>query len=80
MNKLLAAAALGAMVLSSTAAQAATRPEQTRLAQPVEPASALADEDDEGDEGFAWEVAVLALGGILAILAFAGSSHGNSPR
>lgn len=77
MKKLLTAATAAAMVFSSTVAAAATRPEATRLSQPVAQANDLANDEEKG---FPIELVLIALGGIAAILAFAGTHHGNSPR
>jgi hypothetical protein len=79
MQKLLTAASAIAMVFSATAAQAATRPETTRLAPPVAQANSLANEDGEFAE-VPFELIALGLGGLLAVLLFAASGNGNSPR
>lgn len=77
MKKLLTAATAAAMVFSATAAQAATRPEATRLAPPVSQANDLANEDD--DE-IPLGLILAGLGGLIAVLIFAASHNGNSPR
>lgn len=75
MKKLLTVATASAMVFSATAAQAATRPEPTRLSQPVIDANANA-----GEEEVPLELILLGLGGLIAVLLFAASGNGNSPR
>jgi hypothetical protein len=76
MKKLLTVATATAMVFSSTVAAAATRPEPTRLSQPVDQVNGVDGEDDE----FPVELVLLLLGGLLGVLAFAASGNGNSPR
>lgn len=80
MKKLVTAATAVAMVFSATAAQAATRPEATRLSQPVTSAAGNAN-PDAGEEGaIPFELIVVGLGGLIAVLIFAASGNVNSPR
>lgn len=81
MRRLATILAAAALVVGNTAAQAATRPETTRLSQPVAAANANANVDSVADEeGVALELILLGLGGLIGVLLFAASSNGNSPR
>lgn len=80
MKKILTAATAAAMLLSATAASAATRPEVTRLSAPVAGASNLANDDDEEGGDIPVGAIVLGVGGLLALIFFMGTHHGNSPR
>lgn len=81
MRRLATILAAAALVAGNTAAQAATRPETTRLSQPVAAANANANVDSVADEeGVALELILLGLGGLIGVLLFAASSNGNSPR
>lgn len=79
MKSLLPIAGAAAMIVSSTAAHAATRPEPTRLSPPVADANAIANPEDDRRE-VPFELILLGLGGLLGVLLFAASGNGNSPR
>lgn len=83
MRRLATILAAAALVAGNTAAQAATRPETTRLSQPVAAANANANANVDSvadEEGVALELILLGLGGLIGVLLFAASSNGNSPR
>lgn len=75
MRRNLMVLATASMVIGSTAAHAATRPELTRLSPPTASANANASEEE-----VPLALILLGLGGLLGVLLFAASSNGNSPR
>lgn len=77
MRRNLMALATASMVIGSTAAHAATRPELTRLSPPTASANANA---NASEEEVPLALILLGLGGLLGVLLFAASSNGNSPR
>ncbi|MHA6332152.1 hypothetical protein ACXYL9_00595 [Qipengyuania sp. CAU 1752] len=74
MKKSLMVFAAASMALSSTVANAATRPQPTEFNQPIADESQLGDEDDLG--------VLLLLGGaaLIGIILALASGNGNSPR
>lgn len=78
MKKLVAGTAAALLVFAPTAAAAETRPGATEFTQPVEGASELGDDNDDG--GSEWELILLGVAALIGIILAASSSKGNSPR